>query len=153
GWYGLGSAIDTFLEAEGASGIKRLRQVYAHWPFFRAVLSNIEQVLLKCDLSIGERYADLVSDREAAERIFGRIRDAFERTTEHVLAITEQKALLSADPALGENLRARMVYVAPLNHLQVDLLARFRKGDPEPRLRNSILMTINGVAAGMRNSG
>jgi phosphoenolpyruvate carboxylase len=113
GWYGLGSAIDSFLEKEGASGMKRLRQVYAHWPFLRAVVFNIEQVLLKCDLSIGERYADLVSDREAAERIFGRIRDAFERTTEHVLAITEQKALLSADPALGENLRARMVDVAP----------------------------------------
>jgi len=153
GWYGLGAAIDAFLEQEGASGIKRLRQVYAHWPFLRAVISNIEQVLLKSDLSIGQRYADLVSDREAAERIFARIRQAFERTTEHVLAITEQKALLSADPALGDNLRARMVYVAPLNHLQVDLLARFRKGDPEPRLRNSILMTINGVAAGMRNSG
>ena len=153
GWYGIGSAIDDFLAKEGASGMKRLRQVYAHWPFLRAVISNVEQVLVKSDLSIGERYADLVSDREAADRIFGRIRTAFERTTEHVLAITEQKSLLAADPVLGENLRARMVYVAPLNHLQVDLLARFRQGDPEPRLRNSILMTINGIAAGMRNSG
>ncbi len=153
GWYGLGSAIDRFLEQEGTSGMKRLRQVYNHWPFLRAVISNIEQVLVKSDLSIGERYADLVSDREAADRIFGRIRGAFERTTEHILAITEQKSLMSADPALGANLRARMVYVAPLNHLQVDLLARFRQGDPEPRLRNSILMTINGIAAGMRNSG
>jgi len=153
GWYGIGSAIDAFIEQEGAAGLKRLRHVYKHWPFLRAVMSNVEQVLVKSDLSIGERYADLVSDREAAGRIFGRIRGAFERTTEHILAVTEQKALLSADPALGENLRARMVYVAPLNHLQVDLLGRFRKGDPEPRLRNSILMTINGIAAGMRNSG
>jgi phosphoenolpyruvate carboxylase len=153
GWYGIGSAIDAFIEQEGAAGLKRLRHVCSHWPFLRAVMSNVEQVLVKSDLSIGERYADLVSDRAAAERIFGRIRHAFELTTEHILAVTEQKSLLSADPALGENLRARMVYVAPLNHLQVDLMGRFREGDPEPRLRNSILMTINGIAAGMRNSG
>jgi phosphoenolpyruvate carboxylase len=116
-------------------------------------LSNVEQVLMKCDLAIGERYADLVSDREAAERIFGRIRAAHERTQAHILDITQQKILLESNPALGESLRARLPYVAPLNHLQVDLMQRFRNGDPEPRLRNSILMTINGIAAGMRNSG
>lgn len=153
GWYGIGSAIDAFIAKEGSGGIARLREVYAHWPFLRSVLSNVEQVLMKCDLAIGERYADLVSDREAAERIFGRIRAAHERTQAHILDITQQKILLESNPALGESLRARLPYVAPLNHLQVDLMQRFRNGDPEPRLRNSILMTINGIAAGMRNSG
>ena len=99
------------------------------------------------------RYAELVTDVELRNEIFGRIQEEWQRTVRHLLAITGQRELLEANPALSRSLRNRSPYIDPLNHLQVELLRRYRAGDTNERTRRAILLTINGIAAGLRNSG
>jgi phosphoenolpyruvate carboxylase len=110
-------------------------------------------VLAKADMGLARRYAELVADRALADRIFGRIRGEWERTRDALLTLTGQSDLLQHDPALAETLKARRPYIDPLNHLQIELLRRHRAGDKDPRVRDGIHLTINGIAAGLRNTG
>ncbi len=153
GWYGFGAAVEAFAAHRGEGGLELLREMYRDWPFFRALLSNMDMLLAKSDISIASRYAELVTDGEMRERIFSRIQEEWHRTVRWLLAITRQAELLEANPALSRSLRNRSPYIDPLNHLQVELLRRYRSGETDERIKRAILLTINGVAAGLRNSG
>ncbi|WP_142850965.1 phosphoenolpyruvate carboxylase [Telmatospirillum sp. J64-1] len=152
GWYGFGSAIEAWL-AETPDGLSQLQRMYQAWPFFRTLLSNVDMVLAKSDLAIASRYAELVTDEEIRTRILGRLRDEWHRTRKHLLAITGQEDVLAENPLLMRSIRNRFPYMDPLNHLQIELLRRHRAGETDERVRRGIHMTINGVAAGLRNSG
>ena len=109
--------------------------------------------MAKADMTIARRYAALVPDRALADRIHGAIVAEWDRTVVAVLAITGQDALLAGQPELDRLIRLRMPYVEPLNHVQIELIRRRRAGDDDPRVREGILLALNGVAAGLRNSG
>jgi phosphoenolpyruvate carboxylase len=153
GWYGFGSAVEQWVSVSGENSIDTLREMYLKWPFFHALLSNMDMVLAKSDISIASRYVELVSDRRLGEEMFSRIEQEWHRTVHWLLAITGQKNLLEANPALARSLQSRSPYIDPLNHLQVDLLLRYRKGEHDDSLKRAILLTINGISAGLRNSG
>jgi len=152
GWYGFGSAVEAWL-ADEPQRLALLQRMHRAWPFFRTLLSNMDMVLAKSDLAIAERYAELVEDAELRGRIFGRISGEWHRTRRHLLAITGQTDFLADNPLLVRSIRNRFPYMDPLNHLQIELLRRHRAGVDDERVRRGILMSINGVAAGLRNSG
>jgi len=158
GWYGLGTALSA------PSAIRNLQsEMYQGWPFFRALLDNAEMSLLKADLGIAALYSALVPDRALAESIFARIRAEYDRTREAILAVTGHDELMDADPVIQRSIQLRNPYVDPLNYIQIEVLRRLRAlsavegPDPEGpeagRLREVIVLTINGVAAGLRNTG
>ncbi|MDQ7811668.1 phosphoenolpyruvate carboxylase [Brevundimonas sp.] len=146
GWFGFGSAV------EGAD-LEELRIMARDWPFFRTLVQNMEMVMAKADMTIARRYAALAPDQALADRIHGAILAEWDRTVAAVLAITGQDALLAGQPELERLIRLRMPYVEPLNHVQIELIRRRRAGDDDPRVREGILLSLNGVAAGLRNSG
>lgn len=153
GWYGFGAAVDALVKREGSRALPLLQRMYRDWPFFRSLLSNMDMVLAKCDLGIASRYAELVDDPGLRAALFGRIEAEWHSTAGHLLAITGQRELLEGNPALARSLRNRSPYIDPLNHLQVALLRRFRGGEDDPVVKRALLLTINGIAAGLRNSG
>jgi phosphoenolpyruvate carboxylase len=152
GWYGFGSAVEGWLK-EQPGGIDVLRRMVASWPFFRTLLSTMDMVMAKADLAIASRYAELVRDPALRESIFARIAGEFELTRKHLLAIKQQDELLADNPLLRRSIRNRFPYMDPLNHLQIELLRRHRAGETDERVRNGIHLSINGIAAGLRNSG
>jgi phosphoenolpyruvate carboxylase len=153
GWYGFGTAVEQFAQRYGAAGIALLQEMYRNWPFFETLLSNMDMVLAKSDIHIASRYAELVTDAQLRDRIFGRIESEMQRTVSHVLAISGQGELLEKNPMLARSFRNRLPYIDPLNHLQVESLRRFRAGEQDEKVKRAILLTINGIAAGLRNSG
>jgi phosphoenolpyruvate carboxylase len=157
GWYGFGSAVEAWLAAHPggrAAGLATLRDMHAHWPFFATVLSNMAMVLAKSDMAVASRYADLVEDKHVRNTVFARLRAEHELTVGHLLAIREQVGLLEDQPALQRSIRARFPYLDPLGHLQVELLRAHRAGEAtDERALRAIHLTINGLAAGLRNSG
>jgi len=153
GWYGFGSAVDAYLRREDERGLELLRLMYRGWPFFRALVGNMDMVLAKTDIAIAARYATLVSDRALVARVFPRIDAEFRRTRQALLAVTDQREFLDANPVLARTIRDRLPYLDPLNHLQLELLRRHRAGSDDPRLKRAIHLTINGIASGLRNSG
>lgn len=150
GWYGFGSAAAKLAED---GGYKALADLYAGSGFFRATVSNLEMVLAKSSLPIAQSYAELVEDRGLAEHVFGRIRQEWLTTRDAVLAITGQSSLLERNSRLAESIRLRLPYIDALNHLQLDLLRRRRSGGSDEAIEAGIRMSINGVSAGLRNSG
>ena len=154
GYYGFGSAVKAYLARGRKPRLAALRAMYARWPFFRTLVDRLDMVLAKMDMGIAARYAALVPDRKLRKRVFDRIEREHDDTRAAFFAITETKALLQNNPSLALSLRNRIPYIDPLSHLQVDLLRRLRsgKGDAE-ELRRGVHLTINGVAAGLRNSG
>jgi len=153
GWYGFGSAVQAWLIDHPADGMATLRAMYRDWPFFTALLSNMDMVLAKSDIAIAERYADLVTDPSLRTAIFGRLRDEWQMTVTALLDIMEQNMLLASNPLLGRSIRNRFPYLDPLNHVQIELLKRYRAGDASESTVRDIHRTINGIAAGLRNSG
>jgi phosphoenolpyruvate carboxylase len=153
GWYGFGTAVGEWLARRGDTGLALLREMHREWPFFASVLSNMEMVLSKADLAVASRYAGLVHDEALRGEIFGRIRGEFDATVGALLRIMETEALLAHNPQLAGSIKYRFPYLDPLNHIQVELLRRFRSGDRDERSRRGIHLTINGIAAGLRNSG
>ncbi|MDP2804775.1 MAG: phosphoenolpyruvate carboxylase [Gallionellaceae bacterium] len=153
GWYGFGSAAKQFVEREGEAGLKQLQAMNKNWAFFRGLLSNMDMVLSKTDMGIASRYAELVKDEALRTRIFSEIEAEWERTVEMLFAITGASTLLEENPTLARSLTTRTPYIDPLNHLQVGLLQRHRDGDDNEKVKRAIHLTINGIAAGLRNSG
>ena len=127
--------------------------MYARWPYFRSLISMMDMVLAKVDLAIASRYADLVGDLGLRDRIFGRITEECEASILALKAITNREILLADNPALKRSIQHRFPYMDPINHLQVELLRRYRAGDTDDRIQRGILLSINGIAAGLRNSG
>ena len=152
GWYGFGSAVNQWLAAN-PDGLPLLQEMYREWPFFRTQLSNMDMVLSKSSIAIASRYADLVEDAELRESIFGRIRAEHEGAIEVLLKISQQDKLLAANPVLDRSIRNRFPYIDPLNHVQVGLLRKYRANDTDEKLLQGIQLTINGISAGLRNSG
>ncbi|MEO0729720.1 MAG: phosphoenolpyruvate carboxylase, partial [Pseudomonadota bacterium] len=153
GWYGFGTAISTWCETEGGDAMDRLRALHASWPFFRAQISNIDMVLAKVSMPIAERYASLVEDQDLAHEIYGEISAEHARAVAAVKAITKSETLLATNPLLKRSITNRFPYLDALNHLQIALLKKHRAGDDDPKILRGIKLTINGVAAGLRNSG
>ena len=156
GWYGTGSAFEQWIAAGPESETDRvetLHELYQRWPFFRSVLSNLAQVLAKSDMGLAARYAELVADEALRHRVFGMIVDEHRRTIAMHKLITGQDDLLADNPALARSVFNRFPYLEPLNHLQVELLRRYRSGDDDELVQRGILLTMNGLASALRNSG
>ena len=156
GWYGFGSAVEAWLDealGERETRLALLRDMHARWPFFASMLSNMSMVLAKTDFAIASRYVDLVSDAAVRAAIFPRLAAEHERSVRWLLAISGKMALLEDNPTLERSIRNRFPYLDPLNHLQVELLRRYRAGETDERTKRGIHLTINGLAAGLRNSG
>jgi phosphoenolpyruvate carboxylase len=160
GWCGFGSAVESFLGAPGEEHERKLellRKMYRQWPFFRTLLSNLDMVLAKSDLRIAARYVDLVDDRKLGKRIFGAIKAEWERTQAMLGEITGETQRLQSNPSLARSIEHRFPYLDPLNHLQVELMRRYRmrKADDHTteRVKRGIHLSINGIAAGLRNTG
>lgn len=155
GWYGFGHAVEAFVnhEAQDGQGLALLQEMYQKWPFMQTLLSNMDMVLAKTDMGIASRYAELVEDVALREQIFGRIQEERVRSEKWLFAVTGHTELLQDNPTLARSIRNRTPYIDPLNHLQVELLRRYRSGEDSEEVKRSIHLTINGVTAGLRNSG
>ena len=158
GWYGFGSAVQAFLQNEspGSDRKKRLallQKMVKDWPFFRTLLSNMDMVMAKSDLALAALYAELVTDTRLRKKIFGLI-DAEWHLTMHALEIiTGEKQRLANNAALQRSIKHRFPYIDPLHHLQVELIRRYRDGKTDERVQRGIHISINGIAAGLRNTG
>ncbi|HYW50914.1 MAG TPA: phosphoenolpyruvate carboxylase, partial [Gemmatimonadaceae bacterium] len=150
GWYGAGSAFESW--AVDDDRVALLQRMHREWPYFRSVVSNMGMVLAKSDLDIAARYLTLAPDRALADTVFAQIRDEHRRAVAWTERITGAP-LLGDNPSLARSIRNRFPYLDPLHSLQVSLLRRLRSGDEEPRVVRSIQLTLNGIAAGLRNSG
>ncbi|WP_420476192.1 phosphoenolpyruvate carboxylase [Noviherbaspirillum sp. ST9] len=152
GWFGFGSAVNAWLRMN-SNGLALLQRMHKEWPFFSTLLSNMDMVLAKSDIAIASRYATLVADAALRDAIFPRIKAEHRDTIDALMAITGQKELQENNPLLKRSIRNRFPYLDPLNHVQVELLRHFREGQQEERIRLGIHLSINGIAAGLRNSG
>jgi phosphoenolpyruvate carboxylase len=153
GWFGFGSAVKDVIAAHPKDGLDRLRAMYRRWPFFRTQLSNMDMVLAKSSLAIASRYASLVPDIALREAIFSRISREWRDSVDALGAIMEQRELLESNPLLLRSIRNRFPYLDPLNHIQVELLKLHRGHSVADRVLTGIQLTINGISAGLRNSG
>ena len=157
GWLGFGSAVQAFLDkpdaAERKAALALLQKMYRQWPFFRTLLSNMDMVLAKSDLALASRYAELVSDARLRKKIFAAIEAEWHRTADALAQITGEKNRLASNPALDRSIRHRFPYIDPLHHLQVELIRRYRAGLADERVQRGIHISINGIAAGLRNTG
>jgi phosphoenolpyruvate carboxylase len=158
GWCGFGSAIESFLAGgDRQARVELLQRMHKQWPFFRTLLSNLDMVLAKSDLRIAARYVELVEDKAVAKRIFTLLRAEWQRANDAVTLITGHAERLEGNPALARSIAHRFPYLDPLNHLQVELLRRYRNRrdgqDGVERLQRGIHLSINGIAAGLRNTG
>jgi phosphoenolpyruvate carboxylase len=157
GWYGFGSAVQQFLDADEGKSRKEalllLQKMYKQWPFFRTLLSNMDMVLAKSDLALASRYGDLVTDSRLRKRIFTAIEAEWHSTADALSLITGDKQRLAGNPSLQRSIRHRFPYIDPLHHLQVELVRRYREGKADDRVQRGIHISINGIAAGLRNTG
>jgi phosphoenolpyruvate carboxylase len=157
GWLGFGSAVQAFLDKPDAeerkAALALLQKMYRQWPFFRTLLSNMDMVLAKSDLALASRYAELVGDSRLRKKIFAAIEAEWHRTADALAQITGEKNRLESNPALARSIRHRFPYIDPLHHLQVELIRRYREGKADERVQRGIHISINGIAAGLRNTG
>jgi phosphoenolpyruvate carboxylase len=158
GWLGFGSAVEQFLSQGGTPASRRdalalLQKMYRQWPFFKTLLSNMDMVMAKSDLALASRYAELVSDARLRKRIFSAIEAEWHRTAEALTLVTGEKNRLAGNAALQRSIRHRFPYIDPLHHLQVELVRRYRAGQADQRVQTGIHISINGIAAGLRNTG
>ncbi len=155
GWFGFGSAVMQFLQdpATRTERLALLQKMERQWPFFRTLLSNMDMVLAKSDLALASRYAELVSDARLRKRVFAAIEAEWQRTTEALNLVTGDKRRLVNNAALQRSIRHRFPYIDPLHHLQVELVRRYRAGQADERVQRGIHISINGIAAGLRNTG
>jgi phosphoenolpyruvate carboxylase len=151
-WFGVGHALAQFVEGKPEK-LAIAREMMQQFPLFRTMIRNVEIGMAKADLSIARLYADLVEDAALRERVFGMLRDEFELTLRMVLLITDQKALLESNPVLERSIRLRNPYVDPMSLVQVELLRRKRAGENTDELNYALAATINGIAAGLHNTG
>lgn len=157
GWYGLGSGFASLVQSR-ADGLRLLQDMYSSWPFIRVLLENAELSLSKADMQIARMYAGLVPDQALADRIFGEILDEYNLAVEMVLAVKGQRELMEDGAVIQRSIKARNPYVDPLNYIQVEMLRRIRalddpEGEEAQAMREVILLTINGIASGLRNTG
>ena len=157
GWYGFGSAVQAFLNqpkaADKKAALSLLQKMYKEWPFFRTLLSNMDMALAKSDLALASRYSELVPDVKLRKKIFGAIETEWNKTVDALNLVTGEKVRLAKNPALARSIRNRFPYIDPLHHLQVELVRRYRAGKHDERVQRGIHIAINGIVAGLRNTG
>ena len=156
GWFGLGSAIYQYLDVDEftkESRIKLLHAMLEEWPLFKTLISNVDMVMAKTDLVVAKRYAQLVKNENLRETIFNNIEQEYLRTNDALNMLLKSKVRLSCNQRLADSIQNRLPYLDPLNHLQVELIKRYRDGDLDERIKLGIHLTINGIAAGLRNTG
>jgi phosphoenolpyruvate carboxylase len=161
GWLAVGTALEDFIKARPRENLRLLREMYREWPFFHSTISNIEMTLAKADFQIARQYASRTLDRSLGRRIFRMLEEEYERACRVTLQITGERRLLDQSPVLQRSIAVRNPYVDPLSFLQVELLARRRQKEGKTelsaggreKLLYATLLTINGIAAGMRNTG
>jgi phosphoenolpyruvate carboxylase len=157
GWLGVGSALEAFVSRKSSKELRILREMFRHWPYFRSTLSNIEMALAKADFQIARQYAERLPGGKG-RKLFERLEEEYHRTSRRVLQVTGQRTLLEKTPVLKRSIELRNPYVDPMSYLQVELLARYRKKgararETQDQLLYAILLTINGIASGLRNTG
>ena len=158
GWYGFGLGVEAYLgERKRAERLALLRRMASEWPFFETLISNLDMVIAKSDMAIAARYAGLVEDKKLGKKIFARIEAEWERTNAALTLITGEKNRLASNPSLARSIEHRFPYLDPLNHLQVELMRRYRASRKNDvgleRVQRGIHISINGLAAGLRNTG
>ncbi len=161
GWFGFGSAVQTFIHGNtGQNTLTKtkertalLQKMVRQWPFFQTLLSNMDMVMAKSDLALASRYSELVGDGRLRKKIFSAIEAEWHRTSEALSLITGDKQRLAHNAALQRSIRHRFPYIDPLHHLQVELVRRYRAGQSDERVQRGIHISINGIAAGLRNTG
>jgi phosphoenolpyruvate carboxylase len=164
GWYGLGAALETFIHGVAGSEhsamvqeerLGLLRTMYQNWPFFRIILDNAQMILAKADMGIARYYASLTPDQALAERIYGIIAAEHERTSRTICLVAEIEHILDGTKFLQRSIAQRNPYVDPLSYMQIELLRRLREAPPEAQaeIETAVLMSINGIAAGLKNTG
>jgi phosphoenolpyruvate carboxylase len=159
GWLAVGTAVEDFVKQRPRANLQLLREMYRQWPFFHSTVSNIEMTLAKADFQIARQYASRTLDRQLGQRIFRLLEEEYDRACRIVLQITGERRLLEQSPVLQRSIAVRNPYVDPLSYLQVELLARRRglvrglSANDREKLLYATLLTINGIAAGMRNTG
>ncbi|MBW7455793.1 phosphoenolpyruvate carboxylase, partial [Paenibacillus sepulcri] len=156
-WYAAGTALQEYVQ-DDEKRLETLRAMYEQFPFFTSLIDNLQMALAKADLQIAAEYADMITDSTIRERIFTQIKEEYERTSSFILQITGQAEILDNVPVIQESIRLRNPYVDPLSYMQVQLLlelreARARGEEDDPELLREVLLTINGIAAGLRNTG
>ena len=158
GWYGFGSAVMQSLDRAASPANRKealglLQKMYRQWPFFRTLLSNMDMVLAKSDLALASRYSELVSNTRLRKKVFSAIEAEWHRTAEALSLITGDKNRLAGNASLQRSIRHRFPYIDPLHHLQVELVRRYREGQTDEKVQRGIHISINGIAAGLRNTG
>ncbi|WP_300717039.1 phosphoenolpyruvate carboxylase [Hydrogenophaga sp.] len=161
GWYGFGTAVHTFLHRDGPKGVEAqkalLQKMVKQWPFFSTLLSNMDMVLAKSDLALASLYSELVPDKRLRKQVFTAIEAEWHRTADALALITGEKQRLVNNAALQRSMRHRFPYIDPLHHLQVELVRRYRadenRAHTDDKVRRGIHISINGIAAGLRNTG
>jgi len=157
GWFGFGSAVDEFLNhpkaADKKAALALLQKMYKDWPFFRTLLSNMDMALAKSDLALASRYSELVPDVKLRKKIFTAIEAEWNKTVDALNLVTGEKVRLANNPSLARSIRTRFPYIDPLHHLQIELARRYRAGKHDDRVQRGIHIAINGIAAGLRNTG
>jgi phosphoenolpyruvate carboxylase len=151
-WFGVGHALEQFLEVSPNSAAL-LKAMLRDFPLFSNMIRNVELAMAKADLTIARLYANLVTDAGIRERTFAMLQEEFERTRRVILAISGQRELIEGNAVLSRSIRLRNPYVDPMSLVQVDLLRRKRTGTPEESLNYALAATINGIAAGLHNTG
>ena len=153
GWYGFGTAVREFCAARPADGMQMLQAMARDWPFFQTLLSNMDMVLAKSSIAIASRYAGLVEDAALRQAIFPRLRREWESAIASLKEILGHDRLLQQNPLLERSIRNRFPYLDPLNHVQIELLRHLRANEANAKALRTIQITINGISAGLRNSG
>jgi phosphoenolpyruvate carboxylase len=151
-WFGVGHALEEFV-AQSPGNARLLREMMAHSPLFSELVRNVELAMAKADLTIARLYASLVEDKNIRDRVFALLEEEFLRTRQALLSITGEKELLEGNAVLSRSIRLRNPYVDPMSLVQVDLLRRKRAGENTPALNYALGATINGIAAGLHNTG
>jgi phosphoenolpyruvate carboxylase len=150
-WFGVGHAFERFMTKR--DGAEILRRMFEEFPLFNDLVNNVEMGLAKADFNIARLYSTLVMDEGIRDRVFGALRSEFDRTRKLVLEITGQRCLLENNPILARSIRLRNPYVDPMSIMQAELLRRKRLGNESSELDYVLGATINGIAAGLRNTG
>ena len=156
GWYGLGSAIHHYIytdKKKTKERTKQLREMLASWSVFKTLIANVDMVIAKTDLIVAKRYAQMLKDESLRESIFNRIEEEYQLTVNALNLLHGTKDRLNNNPILAASIKNRLPYLDPMNYLQVEMIQRYRAGDTNDKLKLAILLTINGVAAGLRNTG
>jgi phosphoenolpyruvate carboxylase len=151
-WFGVGYALEKFTSEHDGGG-ELLKEMMKGLPLFMNLVGDVETGMAKADLSIARRYAELVEDEALRERVFGMIAEEFERTRRVILRVSGQTRLLERNPVLARSIALRNPYVDPMSLIQIELLRRKRAGEESEELDYALAATINGISAGLRNTG